>query len=113
MHPEIVFEDDVEALLREHEGLARILLEDKEAGRCEIGPRLFDELESLRAKRELEESGRQKDLLLKELNHRVKNNLQIVSSLAFASQNRPHSDQFDNAAARPGHRHRPPTASQI
>ena len=44
MHPEIVFEDDVEALLREHEGLARILLEDKEAGRCEIGPRLFDEL---------------------------------------------------------------------
>jgi hypothetical protein len=30
MHPEIVFEDDVEALLREHEGLARILLEDKD-----------------------------------------------------------------------------------
>ena len=74
-------------LLREHEELSRLLFEDSEAGRCEMGTRLFQELQSLRdlnerqeleeAKRALEESGRQKDLLLKEVNHRVNNSLQI------------------------------------
>jgi two-component sensor histidine kinase len=91
MHPEIALEDDVKELLRKHEELARILLEDAEAGRCEMGTRLFEELESLRdlnerqelerAKRALEESGRHKDLLLKEVDHRIKNSLQIVASL--------------------------------
>jgi hypothetical protein len=51
MHPELAFEDDVEALLREHEQLARLLLEDPEAGRCEMGARLFDELITTRIKR--------------------------------------------------------------
>jgi two-component sensor histidine kinase len=91
MHPEIALEDDVKELLREHEELARLLLEDAEAGRCEMGTRLFEELESLRdlnereelkqAKRALEESNAQKDLLLKEVHHRVKNSLQIVAGL--------------------------------
>src|SRR4029077_1470026 len=91
MHPELALEDDVKELLREHEELAKLLLEDSDAGRCEMGARLFEELVSLRelnereelekAKRALEESGRQKDLLMKEADHRIKNSLQIVSSL--------------------------------
>ena len=45
MHPELASEDDVKELLREHEELARLLLEDAEAGHCEMGTRLFEELE--------------------------------------------------------------------
>jgi two-component sensor histidine kinase len=112
MHPELAFEDDVKELLREQEELARLLLEDAEAGHCEMGPRLFEELETLRdlnerqelenAKRALEESGRQKDLLLQEVDHRVKNSLQVVSSILNlqARTAGAAAGQFHDAAAR-------------
>jgi two-component sensor histidine kinase len=91
LHPEIESQDDILELLRHNEELRRALLEDPEAGRCEMGGRLFAELEDLRAlneKHELEQANRElqrriveRDLLFKESNHRLKNSLQIVSSM--------------------------------
>jgi len=91
LHPDIVVEEDVRELLSANQELARLLLEDPEAARCDMSVRLFQELEGLRelherreleqAKRELEEQVQLKGMLLKEVNHRVKNSLQIVSSM--------------------------------
>jgi two-component sensor histidine kinase len=91
LHPEIQLEDDILDLMQRNEDLRRALLEDPEAGRCEMGMRLFAELEDLRAlneKRELEMVNRElqrrieeRELLFKEAHHRLKNSLQIVSSM--------------------------------
>ena len=72
-----------------------------------MGTRLFAELEDLRglherrelekAKRALEAQVEQKELLLKEANHRVKNSLQIVSSLLHLQI--PHTKSAEAAEA--------------
>ena len=113
-HPDLLLEEDVQALLSANEELARVLLQDPEAARCDMGVRLFSELEDLRAlnerrelektKRELEVQLEQKDILLKEVNHRVKNSLQIVSSILQMqvphTQNTEAADAMRSASAR-------------
>lgn len=114
LHPELSFEEDALELLKVSEELTRLLLEDPEAARCDMGVRLFAELAELRdlnEKRELEKAKhalevqvQQKDLLLKEINHRVKNGLQVVSSILQLqvpdAQSPEAADTLKNAAAR-------------
>ena len=88
LHPEIDTEDDMQLLMRGHEDLTRLLLEDPEAGRCEMGERLFEELTSLRelnerqelerAKQALEEKDRQKDQFIAIIAHELRNPLGAI-----------------------------------
>ncbi|HKR36307.1 MAG TPA: HAMP domain-containing sensor histidine kinase [Steroidobacteraceae bacterium] len=94
LHPEIEIEEDMVALLREQEELAKLLIEDPEADRCEMGDRLFDELTALRdlherqelqkAKQALEEKDRQKDQFIAALAHELRNPLATIRSSADA-----------------------------
>ena len=88
LHPEIETEDDMLSLLRSQEDLAKLLLGDPEADRCEMGGRLFDELTTLRdlherqelekAKQALEEKDRQKDRFIATLAHELRNPLATI-----------------------------------
>jgi two-component sensor histidine kinase len=91
VHPEIKLEEDIVDLLECNAELRQVLLEDQEASRCDMGAQLFAELESLRElhekreleriNRELQQRAEEAELLRQEVNHRVKNSLQIVSSI--------------------------------
>ncbi len=88
LHPEIETEEDMRILMRDHVELARLLLEDPEADRCEMGERMFDELTALRelnerqdlkkAKDALEEKDRQKDHFIAILAHELRNPLAAI-----------------------------------
>jgi signal transduction histidine kinase len=92
LHPEIETEEDMRTLMRDHTELARLLIEDPEADRCEMGSRLFDELTELRelhereelktAKATLEEKDRQKDQFIAALAHELRNPLAAIRSYA-------------------------------
>jgi signal transduction histidine kinase len=94
LHPEIETEEDMQLLMRQHNELAQLLLEDPEADRCEMGQRLFQELLSLRelrereelerAKRALEEKDRQKDQFIAVLAHELRNPLGAIRAAADA-----------------------------
>ena len=102
LHPEIETEDDMRQLMSGHEELARLLLEDPEASRCDMGERLFDELTSLRdlherqelerAKRALEEKDRQKDEFIAVLAHELRNPLGAIRAAADAMSLIQHDD---------------------
>ena len=98
-HPDLAFEEDMEGLMRQHETLANLLLDPTDGARSQMGARLFDELETLRAERDdrlalrdalkrNEASQRHQQLLINELNHRVKNTLAIIQSIAMQTLRR-------------------------
>jgi signal transduction histidine kinase len=93
-HPEIETEEDTQELMGQHEELARLLVSDPEADRCEMGARLFDELQALRelnereelkkAKAELEQKDRKKDEFIAILAHELRSPLAAIRSAADA-----------------------------
>jgi signal transduction histidine kinase len=94
LHPEIESEEDMLELMRGHENLAQLLLEDPEAGRSEMSERTFEELARLRelnerqelqkAKQALEEKDRQKDQFIAVLAHELRNPLAAIRTSAYA-----------------------------
>jgi two-component sensor histidine kinase len=94
-HPDLPLDEDIAGLLNAHQQLADLVMGDADvAGEAgELGHRLYGELLLLRrehdegerlkqALAEREEAERRHMLLINELNHRVKNTLAIVQSLA-------------------------------
>ncbi len=94
LHPEIESEEDMLELLRGHQELAQLLLEDPEANRSEMSERMFAELTQLRelnerqelenAKQALEEKDRQKDQFIAVLAHELRNPLGAIRAASYA-----------------------------
>jgi signal transduction histidine kinase len=94
LHPEIESEEDMLELLRRHQDLAQLLLEDPEANRSEMSERMFAELTQLRelherkelekAKQALEEKDRQKDQFIAVLAHELRNPIGAIRTAAYA-----------------------------
>ena len=107
IHPDLGFEDDVRQMLDQQEELARLLLEDPEAARCEMGVRLLDELNLLRdlnerhelekAKQALEARYREVEIELAHVN-RVTTMGQLAASIAHEI-NQPLAAVVNNASA--------------
>ena len=94
LHPEIESEEDMLELIRGHEELAKLLMDDSEADRCEMSERTFAELASLRelneraelrkTKEALEEKDRQKDQFIAVLAHELRNPLSAIRTSTYA-----------------------------
>jgi signal transduction histidine kinase len=107
LHPDLGFEDDVRHMLEQHDELARLLLEDPEASRCELGVELFHEVELLRnlnkqlelekAKQALEDRYRELEIELTRAN-RVTVMGQLAASITH-EVNQPLAGMVTNAAA--------------
>jgi len=85
IHPDLGFEDDVRQMLDQQEELARLLLEDPEAARCEMGVRLLDELNLLRDLNERHELEKAKQAL-EERYHEVEMQLAHVNRVTTMGQ---------------------------
>jgi signal transduction histidine kinase len=107
IHPDLGFEEDVRQMLDQQEELARLLLDDPEAARCEMGVRLLDELNLLRdlnerhelekAKQALEERYREVEMELAHVN-RVTAMGQLSASITH-EVNQPLAGMVTNAGA--------------
>ena len=107
IHPDLGFEDDVRQMLDQHEELARLLLEDPEAARCEMGVRLLEELNLLRDLNERHELEKAKQAL-EERYHEVEMELAHVNRVTAMGQlaasithevNQPLAGMITNAGA--------------
>lgn len=93
LHPEIVVEDDMQALLAEQSELASLLSGSEQFGRSRINQDLYTELQTLRrdkhhraellhAKKQLEERDKQKDKFIAMLGHELRNPVAAITAVS-------------------------------